>query len=141
MSFVNTRRTKPSLMKGSSSFANHLHALDFQERLMQKVVANKRISPRSSRLLASTQFMNRNSTAQSSLNPIGTLITRDNQNISPSANQEYQDFRTMKQRPMSSKVAGIRFGQPTNTKPNVLYQSNDYSTSTTNFKAKKRQRL
>lgn len=57
----------PSLMmKDRSDFIYHMLELETRGRISQKAVNQKRLSPRSSRLLASRHFMNRNSTAGSS---------------------------------------------------------------------------
>ena len=57
----------PSLMmKERSDFIYHMLELETMGRISQKAVNQKHLSPRSSRLLASRHFMNRNSTAGSS---------------------------------------------------------------------------
>ena len=58
---------QPSLMKGKSEYAYHLQRAERQGQVSQKAIKAHRLSPRSSRLLASTHFMNRNSTANSTL--------------------------------------------------------------------------
>ena len=58
---------KPSLMKGKSEYTYHMNQTQRVGQVSQKAIKAHRLSPRSSRLLASTHFMNRNSTANSTL--------------------------------------------------------------------------
>ena len=46
----------------------HLLENEKRDKISQRVLRKKQLSPRSSRLLASQHFMNRNSTANSTLN-------------------------------------------------------------------------
>jgi len=55
------------MIRDRSEFINHMLELETMGRISQKAVNQKHLSPRSSRLLASRYFMNRNSTAGSSI--------------------------------------------------------------------------
>lgn len=54
------------MLRDRSEFINHMLELETIGRISQNAINNKHLSPRSSRLLASRHFMNRNSTAGSS---------------------------------------------------------------------------
>ena len=54
------------MLKDRSDFIYHMLEIETRGRISQKAVNQKHLSPRSSRLLASRHFMNRNSTAGSS---------------------------------------------------------------------------
>ena len=54
------------MMKDRSDFIYHMLELETLGRISQKALNKKHLSPRSSKLLASRHFMNRNSTAGSS---------------------------------------------------------------------------
>ena len=58
---------RPSLMLGKSEYTYHLNQTHHAGKVSQKAIQAQHLSPRSSRLLASTKFMNRTSTANSTL--------------------------------------------------------------------------
>ena len=107
----------PSFMvRDRSEFINHMLELETMGRISQKAVNNKHLSPRSSRLLASRHFMNRNSTAGSSgLAGHAKLSSQRDSQINPGIQLRDPSITGTvigaKSRPMSGKVAG---GAPVN---------------------------